>query len=98
MSPKTLQAGRLRKELDRLYRFDGEALTLAAWLANQRTNGPLDLTTCSGTIGWNRRHFNQLDHAGQRAYEARLAAKTHYFVNNVEVRKIIFDALTLEEI
>ena len=89
-SPAKLTAGRLQKALDTPYRFEGVVMKLGEWLATQPAKSK---STCNGMIGWRRATFNKMDSCQQAAYEARLRAKTLYFINETPVPKIVFDSV-----
>lgn len=87
-----MQLGRLNAALEKRYRFQSAGvLTLRQYIESLPS---IEKSECDGMIGWNRRHFNRLGStADQRAYEDRLKAKRHYFVNGVEVPKLVHDAI-----
>ena len=83
--------GRVSKALDKTYNFDGCICSLRDWIdgltnvAKSETNGMCD---------FNRRHYNNLpSNDEQEAYEARLKAKRYYWINNVQVPKIVYDLI-----
>lgn len=94
-----MQIGRLEKALDKPYRIDGEIETLRQ-LVEELPAYPVK-RIFSGMIDWNRRHFNSLDAAGQRAYEERLRKKRYYALDSTMdpldgsliVPKIVWDAV-----
>lgn len=45
-------------------------------------------------IDYSRRRFNAMNHAEQRDYIARLESRTHYYINGVQVPKLVFDLVT----
>lgn len=88
LSPMAL--GRLNIQLDKLWRFQGKVMSMAAWIDSQET---IEKTTSDGMIDWNGTTFNRMDYAQQRAYEARLSAKTYYYINGTVVAKVVYDAV-----
>jgi hypothetical protein len=68
---------------------------VANWLSDQST---FACKETDGMFKWSRRRSNRMDGAAQLAYEARLKAQRCYWVNSVEVPKIIYDrALQMSE-
>jgi hypothetical protein len=85
-----MQLGRLNKALDRIYRFDGgEVKTLRAHLEAEPA---IIKSEGDGLIDYSRNHFNSLDRRQQDAYMARLKAKRYYYLSNMQVPKIVYDA------
>ena len=86
-----MQLGRLTAQLEKQYRFsDGSVQSLRAYL---ESNAPLVKETGDGMIDWNRRRFNRMDGRQQAEYEARLKAKRYYYLNGLQVPKIVYDAV-----
>ena len=89
-------AARLTAALGKKYRFDGnQILTLGQWLDKQRSNGPLETVEHDGFIKWSRRKFNGMNGDEQRDYEARLKAQRHFYINGVNVPKIVYDVVVV---
>jgi hypothetical protein len=88
-----MQKGRLEKALDKQYRFSDGIRTLRAEIERRAKNEGLEKDTCDGMLDYNRTRFNRMNGAEQREYMARLKAKRYYFVNNLKVPKIVFDAI-----
>ncbi len=88
-----LQAGRLNAALDRQYRFSDGVRTLRAHIERMAAVGPLERSESDGSIDFNRHKFNRMDYRQQAAYEATLKARRYYFVNDLKVPKIVFDAI-----
>lgn len=92
LSPR--DAGRVNKALDMVYNFFGETKTMRAWL---EALPEVRKTESQGGI-FNRHHFNRLgSEAEQRAYEERLRTKRRYYINDVEVPKMIYDVVACEQ-
>jgi len=81
---------RTKAALDRLIRVDGKVMTYRQLIADATV---ADKSTFDGMIDWNRRKFNGMNAKEQRAYEARLKAKTYYAVRGVIVPKLVYDAI-----
>ena len=79
---------RAEKVLSSLVRTPNGVMT---WREFIDTATSLDLQVSDAMIDWNRLTFNRMTHREQADYEARLRAKTYYWVNNVKVPKIVFD-------
>lgn len=90
MSP--VQAGRVNVQLDKLYRLHcGAIVSLRDRLEALES---LVFDTCNAVnLEYNRTTFNRLDHAGQKEYMRRLEAKKLYFISDIKVPKIVYDAL-----
>lgn len=88
-----MQLGRLNAALDKLYRYSDGVRTLRANIERLAAIGKLEKAEYDGTVDWNRRRFNRMNAAEQRAYEARLKAKRYYTINGHHVPKIVYDAL-----
>lgn len=90
-----MRRARLDEQLDTLKRFsDGGTRTVRAELLRLAAAGPLVRSIGDGMIDYNRIHFNRLQSVkAQREYEARLKAKRHYYINDWQVPKIVFDAI-----
>ena len=85
----SMALGRLNKALDMLYSFTDGVWTLR--YAIERMQAPIVKEETEGIIDWNRRHFNRT--SDPEGYEARLKAKRLYFINNLRVPKIVYDAV-----
>lgn len=85
-----MQAGRVNKCLDTTYRFDDGTRTLRQQIERA---GVVEKRETDGMIDFNRRAWNRMDGDDQRQYEARLRDKRYYWVNNVKVQKVVYDAL-----
>ena len=83
---------RVNNALDKQYRFsDGKVRSLRDHFAAQRS---IKKDETDGMIEYNRRKFNQMgSHKEQDEYMARLKAKRLYFINDIKVPKIVFDAI-----
>ena len=81
---------RLTAALDKLIRIDGKVMTYRQFVADASV---ADKTTFDGMIGWDRRKFNGMNEKEQRAYEARLKARTYYAVRGVIVPKLVYDSI-----
>ncbi len=86
LSPMTL--GRLNKALDTQYSFSDGVCTLRQKLESLH---PIVKEETDGMVTWNRRHFNRT--SDQEGYEARLKAKRIYYINDINVPKIVYDAV-----
>ena len=86
----SMAAGRLKKALDKRYRFEDGAATLREWLESQ---AELVKTEGDGMVRFSRSKYNRMDGREQDAYEAALREERHYYVNDVEVPKIVYDAV-----
>ena len=89
LSPMAL--GRLNKALDTLYKFSDGVYSLRQYLVSLPS---VSKEETNGMINWNRRHANSLAGSAYDEYEARLKAKRLYYVNNLLVPKIVYDAVT----
>ena len=81
---------RLEAALSKLIRIEGKVMSYRQFIADASA---ADKSTFDGTIDWNRRKFNGMDAKEQRAYEARLKAKTYYAVRGVIVPKLVYDSI-----
>jgi hypothetical protein len=89
LSPLAL--GRLRQQLDKLYSFADGVFTLRYAIERLQT---VEKTVSDGMIDYNRRYFNRLgSNEDQEKYIANLKAKKLYFVNNIKVPKLVYDAI-----
>ena len=89
LSPR--DAGRLNKALDTVYHIDGSVQTLREWLEGLPT---VRKTEGDASADFNRRHFNSLGStAEQEAYEARLKSRKKFYVNDIEVPKMVYNAV-----
>ena len=84
-----MQLGRLNAALDRQHRFADGVRTLRAELERAQV---LEKSETDGMVDWSRTRFNRMDGREQAAYEARLKARRYYYINNVQVPKIVYDA------
>lgn len=87
LSPMAL--GRVNAALEKLARYDGEVRTLRdhiATLKGEKREG-------DGMVNWNRRRFNAMGAAEQRAYEARLKGQRRFYVDGWQVPKIVWDCV-----
>ncbi len=80
--------GRLNKALDTQYSFSDGVCTLRQKLESLH---PIVKEETDGMVNWNRRHFNRT--SDQKGYEARLKAKRIYYINDINVPKIVYDAV-----
>jgi len=92
---KPLQLGRLKKSLEKQYRYDGVVMTVKENL--EKTIIQAKQTT-NKMCNWNRKYYNGLDEEGQRKYEEKLKKGKLYQIcfDEVFVRdipKIIYDSL-----
>lgn len=85
-----MQLGRLNAALDKLYRFEDGVRTLRAQLERAPT---LEKSEGDGMIDWSRTRFNRMDGREQVEYERRLRAKRYYYLNGMQVPKIVHDAV-----
>lgn len=83
-----LQKSRLERELDKSVRINDTVTTWRKWIDAQTE---LSCKESDGMCDWSRTRFNRLDGDGQAAYEKRLKSKAYYWVNNVQVPKMIYD-------
>jgi hypothetical protein len=74
--------------LDALVRLPSGVTSWRQFVDNAET---LDLATSDAMIDWNRRSFNRMNHREQAEYEARLRARTYFWINGIKVPKIVFD-------
>ena len=81
----TARAGAI---LDALVRLPAGVTSWRQFVDNAET---LDLSTSDAMIDWNRRSFNRMNHREQAEYEARLRARTYFWINGIKVPKIVFD-------
>lgn len=82
--------GRVNAALEKLARYNGEVRTLRQHietLDGRKTEG-------DGFIDYNRRKFNAMSGAEQRAYEARLKARRYFYIDGWQVPKIVWDCVT----
>ena len=83
--------GRVNKALDKTYNFDGRICSMRDWIADLAT---ITKSESSGMCDFNRKHYNNLPGTDeQEAYEARLKAKRYYWINDVQVPKIVYDLI-----
>ena len=94
-----LQYGRVKKVLEKFWRFDGKVQSLKENLES------IEIThkkTSDNMHKWSRRKYNRMDGDEQRAYDARLKkGRTFYiYMNNGycrEIPKIVYDLLDVED-
>lgn len=86
-----MQLGRLGKALETLYSFSDGVWTLR--YAIERMSAIVKSET-DGMLDYNRAHFNRLgSNQEQEAYIARLKVKRLYYINDINVPKIVYDAV-----
>ena len=86
-----MQIGRLTACLNKLYSFPDGVWTLRFAIEHMPV---IVKRETDGMIDWNRRHYNRLgSNQEQDAYEARLKAKRLYYINDINVPKIVYDAV-----
>ena len=90
-----LANGRLQKELDKPYRSSTGKIRS---IRDRLDAGDFVGKEASTGGNYNRRHAFGLDNEGQRAYEARLAKQTEYFLTQsdgtqTKVPKLVYDAV-----
>jgi hypothetical protein len=88
LSPMAL--GRLNKALDTCYSFSDGVCTLRQKIESLH---PIVKEETDGMVNWNRRHANNLAGSAYEEYEARLKAKRLYYINDLLVPKIVYDAV-----
>lgn len=93
-----MQAGRLRKALNRQFRFSDGVMTLGEKLAKEHAAGGLTKSESDSMIDYNRRRFNAMNIDQQVAYIRKLESRRRYWVNRPdgsgwEIPKIVFDAM-----
>lgn len=88
-----MQAGRVAVALDKLWRIGGEVMTLRQFVL--ASEGRKRIT--DGACDYNRHTFNRMNNAEQRAYEARLAARRYYILDDVPIAKIVWDCVTADD-
>lgn len=89
LSPR--DTGRLNKSLDVVYHIGGEVQSLRRWL-----EGLSEVRKAEGDASsdFNRRHFNRLGSTSeQAAYEARLKTRRKFYINDIEVPKMVYEAV-----
>jgi hypothetical protein len=84
-----MQLARTNAALDKLYRYSDGIRPLRAEI--ERGAGVKE--EWDGGADYNRRKFNAMNHAEQRAYEAKLKAKRQYTVDGTIVPKLVYDAV-----
>lgn len=90
-----MQIGRLNAALDKQMRFADGIRTIRAQIERMAAAGPLVKSEGDGMIDWSRTKFNRMgSDREQREYEARLKAKRYFYLNNWQVPKVVFDAVT----
>lgn len=87
LSPMAL--GRLNKALDKLYRFPDGVRSLRAQIESFPA---IEKRESDGMIDFSRAKFNRLDDAEQAAYTAKLKARRYFWINDLQVPKIVYDA------
>ena len=85
-----MQAGRLNAQLDKAYMFSFGVMTLREFILSQET---IVKSECDGMIDWSRTKFNRMNGNQQIEYEKKLKSKRHYFINDIKVPKIVYDAV-----
>lgn len=83
-----LQEGRLDRELDKSIRINDIVTTWRKWIEDQ---AEFSCKESDGMWKWSRTRFNRLEGDEQEAYEKSLKSKTYYWINNVNVPKMIYD-------
>ncbi len=89
-----IQLGRLKKALDKQFRFDGVVMTLKENLESLNIS---DKEITDKMSKWNRVKFNKFDYKEQNEYEEKLRAGKLYHIcfdgYTREISKIVFDVL-----
>lgn len=85
-----MQAGRVNRALDKQFRTPDGIRSLREILEREPE---CRKEVTDGFCDWKRRAFNRMTAAEQRAYEARLAARRYYWVNDRSVPKIVYDVV-----
>jgi hypothetical protein len=88
-----LQCARVNAELEKRVRIAGDVMTWREYVTASKG----ERRVWDGSADYNRRRFNSMTGAEQRAYEARLAARRYYTVDGVVVPKCIHDAVTPDD-
>jgi len=98
-----LQIGRIKKSLDKQYRYDGIIMTVKEKIESLQL---VEKYITNKMCNFNRKHYNNLNMREQNKYEAKLKASKlyHYsFLKNdskssYEIPKIIYDILDTKEV
>lgn len=86
-----MQLGRLNAQLDKQYHFSSIGVApMRQWIEAQTS---ITKSETDGMMDYSRTRFNRMDNREQAEYMARLKSRRHYFINNVKVPKIVFDAV-----
>ena len=97
-----MQFGRVKKSLDKLFRFNGVVRTLKEQLEHEYKEGKIEGKKVKNNMyKWNARKFNRMDGEEQREYNKKLLNGRNYNVDynksTREVPKIVFDILNIKD-
>lgn len=84
-------AGRINKVLDKRYSFDDGIRTLRQEI--ERSGYAVKREISGESYCFNRTAYNRMDGYEQDRYMAKLREKRVYFINDVEVPKLVYDAV-----
>lgn len=96
--------GRLKKVLEKLWRFDGAIRSMKEQIEYEWKKGEItDKYITNNMWKWNRRKYNQMMGDEQYEYEAKLIAGRTYNIsigNNIcrTIPKTLFDVLNLKDV
>ena len=86
-----MQRGRVEKALDKVYRWDDGDYSLRQLIERFPR---IEKTESDGMGDFNRVRFNRMrSREEQAAYDERLKARRHYYINGYKVPKIVYDAV-----
>lgn len=88
MSIQNAQDARLLAALNKPYNYKGQTMTMRQIIEK---TVPMVTSMSDGMIDYSRRRFNNMYEREQNAYIARLKAKRYYWVNDVQVPKLVYD-------
>lgn len=80
---------RLDNQLNKLVNYQGKAMTMRDVLIGKQL--PMVCEISDSMIKWSRTKFNRMGCNEQREYEAKLREKKLYWVNDIEVSKMVYD-------
>lgn len=89
-----LQRGRIKKSLDKLFRFNGVNKSLKEGL---ETAGITSKHLTNNMYKWNRKKSNNMGKDEEKDYKAKLIAGRSFYGGGYSIPKIVFDILNLED-
>jgi hypothetical protein len=96
-----MQAGRVAAALDKRFNFScAGVMTLRAFIEKHAATAYKETGDHSYT--YSRTRFNRMNHAEQKAYDARLARPAYFFGYapnvSIQIPKIVYDVLDVREV